>query len=668
MDDFDGGYLRHFAVAARLIMERDDVLSVTVPKRIGQVSRRSWDVLISEDVPPELEETAKLHQQTLKRFYSRLKVRSAVEPDQTGGVRMLVNKMMEARFLRYTSFEIQWAPDAEGMTATLHHVPVEYLETTRGVVRFAGVDYATPGLEMQRPNWLIVAADGCIMKAAAVAWMFKRLSLQDWLNLSGKFGIPGIHMETTAAPGSREWDQASAALEAFANDWILLTSQGSKINILSAATASGEGPFAPLVDRMDRALARICMGSDLSTISRQEGAGASLQGSDTDEMICDDCDWISETIQEQLDRRVIAWAFGEGVQPLAYFALTGPQKEDVKLEMEVDKHVKEFGVSLSIEDVAERYNRTHTEPPAPVTPPPAAAAPVDPAPSQAPAAAPPVPAANDNAAAAREAGRKALLKTLQGAVKSDLKPLADALMTLEQAATPDAARNAVLSLDLAALETRVMDREAGDLALETIMAANLLAGLARTPEEAQEAAAITEIVTETDAANDGLGAAFEVLEQGRLFVPYGEYPHSAGMQVVDRAAGEAMRAQMHSILGWARKMFVGYPVFLGHPDHPNAERRKEFPDKRAYGWVKDIEVANDGIVFVVKYNGLGAALVQDGQVGYHSPYWRMQPLGKNTAGKSWARPVSLISIGLTNSPNIPVPAIIAANSQTENAS
>ncbi|WP_345735672.1 phage portal protein family protein [Prosthecobacter algae] len=476
IDQYDAGYLRGFALAAEQIMERDDTLAAVVPKRKKRVSRRPWDVLIGEDVPDELKAEAERHQAALKYFYSRLKVRNAVEKNEQGGVKLLVRKMMTAQFMRYAAAEIEWQPGPQGMAATLHYVPVEFLESSTGILRFAGVSGSTPGAEMDESNWLIAVADACIMKSAAVCYMFKRLSLADWLNLSGKFGIPGIHGETDAKKGTPEWDAFIAMLSAFANDWVAATSAGSKINIIEAGV-SGESPFAPMVDRMDRALARLCMGGDLSTLSREDGVGANPQSQEADELITDDCEWMSELFNEQLDRRVIEWQFGAGTDPLAFFKLMPPQRQDTKMEMEVDNHVKKHGVVLSPEDVAERYSRTLSKA-QPETP----EEPEAPDPEAEPSANERRPNFGDGrvvpAAQALKDKKTILLKKLSKGVQADLKPAVDALLTLENADGPDALRSAVMGLDLPTIEKAVMAGSAANEAFEVTLAAEFLAGLA----------------------------------------------------------------------------------------------------------------------------------------------------------------------------------------------
>jgi len=467
IDQFDAGYLRSFSLTAEQISERDDTAAIVIPKRRKQVSNRPWDILIGEDVPDEDQAEAAKHQATLKSFFSTLQTRSSVQKNESGGLRLALRQSMNAVFLRYATHEIEWQPSPNGLRAILHHVPLHFMDDTQGTLRFAGVEGTTPGKELDPQNWLVAVHDGCLMKAISICYIFKRLSLADWLNFSELFGIPARHLETQATRGSAEWDQAVTALASFANDWGIVTSVGEKLNLVQAGM-SGDGPFAPMVDRCDRAMARLACGSDLSTLSREDGAGASLQGNDNDELISDDCQWLSELYQEQLSRRVIEWTYGEGTEPLAFFQIAPPQNQDTKLEMEVDKHVKTFGVNLATDDIAERYGRTHV-----------------PALESSPHVVPPLGGAEDSTAANESIVPRALanlhkaqMARLKSGLKADLKPAQAALQNIESATTADATRSALLSLDPRAIESAVLSANGTDEALQVLIAAEFLAGLA----------------------------------------------------------------------------------------------------------------------------------------------------------------------------------------------
>jgi hypothetical protein len=108
------------------------------------------------------------------------------------------------------------------------------------------------------------------------------------------------------------------AVAAFANDWSAVTNRAADITLIEAKGA-GTIPFPPLVERMDRALATLWRGGDLSTMSKDGAAvGSNSQSGESDIIEQDDAQWVSEQLRLKLDRLVLDYTFGEGTPALAY--------------------------------------------------------------------------------------------------------------------------------------------------------------------------------------------------------------------------------------------------------------------------------------------------------------------------------------------------------------
>lgn len=355
LDAFDVGHLRQAALLWEVIEDRDDVLQIVGPKRRKRVSRRPWDVLPVDDTPE-----AQLHADTIKDFLNNLTVTEAADENVRGGLRLLVRQMMNAAFHKYAVHEIVWSMVGGKVRAELRFAPLYFFANTSGRLGYVGPEGgAIDGIPLNEREWMITAGDSALMKAASVCYIFKRLSLNDWLNFSEKFGIPGIHGETPAAKGSQEFTDFCDALDAFASDWVTATNAGAKINLIEAKQ-NGDGPFAPMVERMDRRLTSLVLGSDLSTMSRENGVGSQPQQADSDQLLEDDCEMISETLQMQLVRPLIAYVHGTS-EPLAYVQLTPPIHVDVASEIKVDQFLLDNGAELDAAEVAGRYDRTLAE-------------------------------------------------------------------------------------------------------------------------------------------------------------------------------------------------------------------------------------------------------------------------------------------------------------------
>jgi phage I-like protein len=147
------------------------------------------------------------------------------------------------------------------------------------------------------------------------------------------------------------------------------------------------------------------------------------------------------------------------------------------------------------------------------------------------------------------------------------------------------------------------------------------------------------------------GSPFAILQGDSFFIPFGEFPHKQGLQIFDRTAAEEIAGNHQGLLArlasWARGDKPAYPVYIGHPDLPGSKDT----DKRAYGWIENMSVEAGGLRCHTKWSDQGREMVENGHFRYYSPLWWTRKT------RDGIRPSALKSMGLTNDPNIPVPAL-----------
>ncbi len=353
-DEWDQGWLRRGALMWENRAERDEVLAGAIPKRCGSVARLPWTVLPVDDSP-----AAARHQEALKDFFDRgITATDALDMDQRGGMRLLIEQAMDAVFVGKSAHEIIWTPGRMDVAAELRSVPLYFFEQLSGRLRYTGPDMTTRGADLDEGGWMIATKRRRLMKAALMCCLFKSMSLSDWISYSGRFGQPGIHGETDADPGSEEWGKAEEMVAAFAAEWAALSRTGTKINLIETGK-NPNAPYEPMVDRMSRTLSMLCRGADLGTMSSRDGAGASLQADESDLLLEDDCQMVSEALQHYLARPVIRHLFG--TDPLAYVEIQVPSDSDTKAEIAVDEALDRLGVQQDPEALAERYGRVIAE-------------------------------------------------------------------------------------------------------------------------------------------------------------------------------------------------------------------------------------------------------------------------------------------------------------------
>jgi len=352
LDAFHAGDLRQAALAWDAIERRDDTLQGLAAKRKKSVARLNWEIVQLDDSPE-----AAQHAEALRYFYDNLTATHAVDRNQQGGLALLLKQMMDAVGKKYAVHEIVWQPGMSAgvanLSATFHFVPLWFFENRSGSIRFLDTEHAAEGTQLQPGQWLTTHGDG-LMEASSIAWLFKHLPLRDWLIYCERNGMPGVKGTTDAAPDTPAWEAARQAVESFGAEFHALMTRGTQIEAIDLS-ARGELPYAPLVERMDRALAALWRGADLSTMSSAHGSGASLQAGETALLEHDDAACLSETLNMQVDRHVLRHLFGVE-HGRAYFKLLPRDTLQQHHELELLKTLKSLGVEPNPERIAEHFN------------------------------------------------------------------------------------------------------------------------------------------------------------------------------------------------------------------------------------------------------------------------------------------------------------------------
>ncbi len=358
LDNFLLGFVAYAALLWDQIEKRDDVIRNVASKRKKAVSKLQRQSLTLDD-----SDEAKAHAQALDEFYDNCTVVNALDQNECGGFPLLVRQMMDAVGKYYAVHEIVWAPGSlsDGsnvLTAELRFVPLWFFENRSGRLQFLKVPLGGANGEPLEPGgWMITKGDG-IMEACSVAYMFKNMPLKDWVSYSDKFGTPGVLGQTNAARGSDAGEALKAAVAQFGQNWsgVIYGADGAIKEPISLVQAKGEGtlPFPPLVERMDRALAALWRGSDLSTMSA-DTKGASVQEGESDILLEDDATMISETLNLYLDRWIIWQKFG--VRLLAKSKLVIPNAVNTELDLKIDELLLKAGARMGERERLEYYGR-----------------------------------------------------------------------------------------------------------------------------------------------------------------------------------------------------------------------------------------------------------------------------------------------------------------------
>lgn len=197
---------------------------------------------------------------------------------------------------------------------------------------------------------------------------FKRKGVLSWAKLADRFGTPTPWGKYPTSATAREKGTLFDALRAFSNDGMLMTPEGTMIELLEAKISSaGQTPNQGLVEFMDDWISEVLLGQP-----PRKGGGGALAAAATEregvrlELSQADSDLLSET----LNRTLIAWICDyNGLQPCQVHRKIEAE-EDTKALADADKVVFDMGFRPTAERINERFGDGWEEKPAPPPPPP----------------------------------------------------------------------------------------------------------------------------------------------------------------------------------------------------------------------------------------------------------------------------------------------------------
>ena len=713
LDAYTHGLVGDFAITAEAMEQRDDILRNVILKRKKAVARHGHAILTCGDSPQ-----ARQHKAALEYFYKNLRCTHVLKQDLDGGLNLLVHQMMDALAKGWSVHEITWRPRIAGhspstiqnpksniqnaanpssniqnpttniqnaasripnpaspipnpasetqnpgtigpcgshiqLSADLRFIPLWFFENTTGKLRFLPEPFALQGHPLKPREWLITTADA-LMIACARAFLFKHSPLQAWLDYCNQYGTPGLRGVTTAARDTPEWLSMEHTLEQFMQDLAIVTNNTENIEVIDLK-GRGESPFHLLIERMDRTMAALWRGADLSTLSRDRGYGASLQEQESRVLEVDDAALITETLNKTLDRWVIEYLFGQNTEPLAYIKLLVSPRECTPHDLAVDEFLIKHGARLSLARTLEHYGRA---PAAPHEPALSAEPPVTQSRSDAPASGDlPAPSLQNNQHSAPPSTPTVLRPITQGCDEgATLGDLPFSSQPHRGCATPLSSH---ISHPESVAESNIQNPKTNIPYPASVAASNIQHPktnishpespipnhFMKTQIEQNEPNQMNHTTTE-------LQNEFQVQQPVLLQLsPFGEFPHSKGIQLMDHDAAQNILKNFKSFFARLGRRFAGIPIYVGHPDLPGAENL--YNDQKAYGWIMALHVKSDGLYGEPKWSTVGDDLIRNAHYKFLSPFWEASEVGVRN-GRKLYRPHTLISVGLTNQPNLPM--------------
>jgi hypothetical protein len=379
LDQFDIGILRQAALLWDAMVRRDDTLSFVKPQLENAIAGKPWGVFKKAGAD---EVEAARHAAALEYFYNNVTAVNAFDRNEKGGRHKLLKQMGECFAYKYAVHHIVWESKAgtpepmievEGgapvpkLTATLEYVPLWFFENVSGTLRF--LPFGGFGIDGQELNWdgeWICTTGQGIMFAAAICYVFKRLTFQDWTIFNERYAQQKPLGMTNAKKDDEAGRSMADIIASFNSDMgiVLYECQNTDkppVQLLGPSGTVSVDLFERFLDRQDRKMTVMFRGSDLRNMSREKDTtGVSAQSDETEALEIAHCANISDSCRE-IDRQVIRFCFGEGVEPLAYFGLPDMDEEDAKEVRENAGFLADRGAKVDLLATAKRLGVTLTE-------------------------------------------------------------------------------------------------------------------------------------------------------------------------------------------------------------------------------------------------------------------------------------------------------------------
>lgn len=379
LDHFDLGILRQAALLWEAMIKRDDTLSFVVPQMENAIASKPWGVFKRKNADPK---EAARHAAALEYFYSNVTAVDAFDRNVRGDRQLLLKQMSASYAMRYAVHHFVWKPepgkmveveDAEpvpALTAEMEHVPLWFFENVSGTLRF--LPFGGFGLHGQDLDWdgewMVTSGTG-MMFAASICYVFKRLTFQDWTIFNERYAQQKVLGMTNAQKDSEPGRNMAEMVANFNSDQGMVlyefqAGQEPPIQLVGPEGTVSVDLFERFLDRQDRKITVMFRGSDLRNMSREkETVGVSAQNKETEALENAHCAQIASACRTFIDRAVIKYCFGEGVEPLAYFGLPEMEQEDTRELRESAGFLADRGVLVEADTVAERLGITLTENP-----------------------------------------------------------------------------------------------------------------------------------------------------------------------------------------------------------------------------------------------------------------------------------------------------------------
>lgn len=334
IDSFNKGDYSQVMKTIQTIFNNDAQIKTCLEKRIAFTTGARWDVVALENGSKE--EVAQ-QMEVVRDFYNNMCVNATDALDANGGFSDLLRFLMLALVYRYSACAIAFSPARTPSGRATYHAsfmtsPLHNFDAQAKKLRLAHSNGQTKALN---GDWAIAFYDNPLCASLLCLHFFKAVSEVDWGVACEKFGTPFVAVKTSAQKGTAEWEQAKAIAGSIGANYNVVL--GNDLSLVIEKLAQGGAPHKDLIDYFDRAIARLILGGDLDTMSREGSAVGSLaQTTREDYLRQSDKTWLENIIDNNITKPLLKRVFPNSRQ-LVYLSLSSQNERNLdQLSRSVD--------------------------------------------------------------------------------------------------------------------------------------------------------------------------------------------------------------------------------------------------------------------------------------------------------------------------------------------
>jgi len=355
LDEFYQGRFRNIAMLWDAMQDGDTICAPVAEKRLSKIVGELRDYTVD---PVDDSPAAKKQAEFLRTFFeSGIRAEHGRCYNERGGLRKAAEFICDAVGKKYAFLAKVWEREGDQLRLRLRFIPLWHMrEEEDGSYTYCPNPNSTASAaRVKEEEWVIAVRRRAVMQAAGLAVLLRRLPVQQIARVLERYGVPPVYGETNAEMGSPGWTALYSAVQAITSGWSAVVSEGTKINLVENKFNAAALHKIHLEACTTEVIIN-WLGGELGTVSKS-GSGTlagGAQADDLDDIVRDDCDWLSEVIQEQIAVDALARKF-PGQPVLARFRVRKPDDMDDKADMEILTGAVKLGAQVPVSYLANRF-------------------------------------------------------------------------------------------------------------------------------------------------------------------------------------------------------------------------------------------------------------------------------------------------------------------------